>query len=806
VEGDSHDELIEYLNSIDSVTCLWNKRIHKLHEIDQRVLKVASLLGFKFDGFFLEEAVKLCSNHLQLPENTDVKSILYRASKQRVLRVDADTDTSQYTFMHDVVQTYLLNLWPRTNDAYHYAIGYVAKTKLNSKVMKNQDWLLFTSVFNLNQVRQMVVDDDDDGQDEMVKLILKASNCALFMNSFVTVTELSHNGLFWTNGGNWGTHYESTLSLTNNLIKAYQERGYMVECQKNVNLVIQNARCLEDKLEVYFSWINCLQSKGKYAAIIDFCVDHLEEIGEGVPRQPSKLQVIFEIIKTRNRLRRRSFSSILELPKMSDKRKILALRLLSAIILNSFFLQRRELLFLASLKSVRITLAYGSCEETAFTFACYGMLLAFLKNQEGAYRFGELANRLLDNCQLKDSISPATCVIAFSCLHWQQRGLDKLITVLLKGYRVGNQVGDIQWAILNGVTMIGVSFSCGRHLHELEDETRTFCFRMTAYDNYKDFLTLCYPLWQCILNLSVSSQNTENCELTGDIMNQGEMEVQYLETHNYTGLLILYGACLQVAFYFKDIELAFEMAEKLEKYSTLRGASFACNQVKFFSALTYIRLDRDKASHKYSRKVDKFIKDLKKTVAKGTVSCAPLLLLLQAERSSLRENKQGLKKKYDDAIASAQALNMVNFQALANECAGLVFLVCDPYLSDHYLTEALEYYFQWGAMRKVEQMETEYASLLSRSRPKVVTSISSSKGSTLSKRSKSETTNVDKGETAILPELDLGLQLEKRKGVLADFTDPQGLQFEKEKRIFADFADAEEEDNFFDSKNVSNNR
>jgi hypothetical protein len=112
-------------------------------------------------------------------------------------------------------------------------------------------------------------------------------------------------------------------------------------------------------------------------------------------------------------------------------------------------------------------------------------------------------------------------------------------------------------------------------------------------------------------------------------------------------------------------------------------------------------------------------------VNNGTVLCEPLVLLLEAEASSLQNNKNGLKKCYDDALASAEARDMVNIRALANECAGNVFLNNDDYLSDQYLSEA--YYFQWGAMGKVEQLETDHHSLHSKS--KVVTSVAASRGS-----------------------------------------------------------------------------
>jgi hypothetical protein len=130
---------------------------------------------------------------------------------------------------------------------------------------------------------------------------------------------------------------------------------------------------------------------------------------------------------------------------------------------------------------------------------------------------------------------------------------------------------------------------------------------------------------------------------------------------------------------------------------------------------------------KHKGALNKNIRDLKKIAHNGEVWCKPLVLLLEAELASLQSNKKGLKKAYDDAVASAGVVDLLNIRALANECAGIVFLNNDDYLSDQYLSEALECYYQWGAIGKVEQLEIDHKAL--QSRPKVVTSVSSSRGS-----------------------------------------------------------------------------
>eukprot|EP00548_Thalassiothrix_antarctica_P012458 CAMPEP_0194158614 /NCGR_PEP_ID=MMETSP0152-20130528/76959_1 /TAXON_ID=1049557 /ORGANISM="Thalassiothrix antarctica, Strain L6-D1" /LENGTH=564 /DNA_ID=CAMNT_0038868021 /DNA_START=1012 /DNA_END=2702 /DNA_ORIENTATION=- len=554
----------------------------------------------------------------------------------------------------------------------------------------------------------------------MIKLNLDASNCAMSKGCFSAMANFLQNALIWAGNKRWGEYYGYTLFITNQLAKAYEGMGCLDKCKKCFDMVFQNVRCLEDKFQTYFTWIRCLQGKGDYRAIIKFCLSKLEELGEKLRCKASKLQIRLALCNIQNQLRTMSDSSFLCLPEIQDEKTIATMRLLSAITLNSSILQKQDLLLMSILKSVQITITHGRCVETAFTLACYGMLCALVNNKKEAYRFGELGRKIENTYSSDVSVAPTICVVATFCLHWQE-GPHELRSILLQGFRDGYEVGDVQWSILNGVAMIAVSLACGRHLHELEEDTRIFCESMSIYNKQRDFLILCHPLWQGISNLMAGGHSKEDFELTGDVMNQGELEVYFLETHNCIGLEALYYARLQLACYFKAIHEALAMAEKLKRYSKLIDVSFTGNQIKFFSALAYIRYNREKSTQKYSNRIIRCIKELERIVDNGTVFCEPFLLLLKAEMSSLKVNKRGLKKKYDDAVASAQRLNMVNIQALANECAGGVFLWRDAYLSDHYLTEALEYYFQWGAMGKVEQMEKDHTSLLSR--PKVVTSV-----------------------------------------------------------------------------------
>lgn len=712
---------------LGTLLSLVQDKVHQLDSRTQHVLQVAACIGYSFNGNLLKEVIQadtsILSNECKSRSHAnDVDAILNLCIDQSMIEIGP---TGEFSFVHEMVHELFYNmLVEKRKEKIHYVVGMRIRARASKLESGNteMDSLTFTTMDHLNRARSILTKPDEMAK--ISKLNLKAATCAISKSAFVSAIDYLESALNWIGGGNWSSHYNLTLSITNEFAKAYYGIGDADACKKSVDLVAEKARCLEDKLEAYFTLIDSLAAQGKNEAVIEFCLPILQGLGEKFPRKLSKTQMSFEMMKTKRKLKGMSDSAILLIPEMRDAKKISIMGLIVAIGHHAYFLQQREMLFLATMRCIQLTLAHGRAGKTAYVFACYGMVHACMNNYKDAYRFGELAVKLTDITSEKGSMAQTVCIASCFCLHWE-RNLQELVEPLSRACQVGNECGDIEWAILSSVVLVSASLASGRHLFELEEETRTLCQDMSLYNNHEDTLRICLPLWQGVLNLL--SRGKEALTLTGDAMDQHELVEICSKTNNVAALSSVWYVRLQLACYFQSWNVALVMIENLEQSKHFQIGSFSFYHQKFFESLAYIALDRQNMSRKYQSKVAKTVKELKKMFNNGTVSCEPLVLLLEAEVASLQNNKNGLKKAYDEAVAAAEARDMSNIRALANECAGTVFLNYDDYLSDQYLSEALEYYFQWGAMGKVEQLETDHQSL--HSKPKVVTSVTSSRGS-----------------------------------------------------------------------------
>jgi predicted ATPase len=424
----------------------------------------------------------------------------------------------------------------------------------------------------------------------MAKCNLEAATGVMPQCAFLCAINNLKNALDWLGGGSWSAEYDLTRAINNTLAQAYFGFGESVKCENTADLIWENARYFDDKLEASFTLISSLSAQGKLEAVIELCVALLQGLGGKFPRKISKTQMSFEMMKTKRKLKGMGNSAIPLIPQMIDQKTIHTVRLMMEIEYHAFFLHQKEVWCMATLRALQLTLANGRAEKAPYIFASYGMLHAHLGNNKEAYRFGELAMKVTDITSEKSSMAQTTCKAALFCLHWE-RNLQELMEPLTRACHVGNACGDIEWAILNGATLISVSLACGWHLFEIEDEAHTMCQGVASYNGHENSLRICLPLWQCASNLSTRGNSA--LDLTGDAMNQEQLINICIKTRNHVALGTIWVTRLQLACYFQNWAVALEMIKKLDNAREFQaGGSFSSYFYKFFKSLTYIALDR----------------------------------------------------------------------------------------------------------------------------------------------------------------------------------------------------------------------
>merc|ERR1712232_51375 len=109
----------------------------------------------------------------------------------------------------------------------------------------------------------------------------------------------------------------------------------------------------------------------------------------------------------------------------------------------------------------------------------------------------------------------------------------------------------------------------------------------------------------------------------------------------------------------------------------------------------------------------KFHKIVKDWAKKGDPNCLHYDLLLDAEKAALKGKKDVAIESYQQAALQAGRSGFIHDQALANERLGDFSLdIGDVDEAKYRYNEAIKLYGEWGASRKVRQLEEEKLSLL----------------------------------------------------------------------------------------------
>ena len=96
----------------------------------------------------------------------------------------------------------------------------------------------------------------------------------------------------------------------------------------------QNARCFEDKLNVYTCLVRALAAATKYQEGIKLCLNILSQLGEVIPQNRTGDVFQSEVVKVQAALHGKSEGDLLALPAMTDPNKLAVMTFLNHAIIS----------------------------------------------------------------------------------------------------------------------------------------------------------------------------------------------------------------------------------------------------------------------------------------------------------------------------------------------------------------------------------------------------------------------------------------------------------------------------------------
>ncbi|MUH01793.1 AAA family ATPase [Scytonema sp. UIC 10036] len=675
------------------------------------VLKIAACIGNSFDLNTLAIASRRSPDEIAtallraLQEGLVIsQSKNYFLKDDEILKLKSQNlQQIYYKFGHDRVQQAAYLLIPEAQKQLtHLEIGQLLLTHIPQEEREKR---IFDIVNQLNYGWELLKNQTE--RDELAQLNLIAGRKALASTAYTAALKYFHFGKKLLAADSWLHLYDLTLALYESAAEAAYLTGNFAETSDLVEIVLQQAKTVLDKMKVYEIKIKNYQSQNKPLVAIKIALSALALLGINLPEQPSELDVRYRLEKMRANLTLQKIEELIDLPEMTDIEKQSAMRIFS-IITSSLFSTNIELLSLVVFKQVNLSIQYGNSLESAIAYINYGLILCGrLGEIDSGYRFGQLALNLLDKLKNQELKTKIIFYTNAWIKHWKEH-LKETLKNFLNAYTNGLETGDLQFAALSAYLYCNTLFSMGKELSQVQREIANYGEVLTQMKQ-KATLEKLQIYEYAVLKLTEVNEQDDNKKLILD---------RPIEINHKTASCQVYCSQLMLNYLFNNYVKALENAENAEKLLAGVTSTIVVPIFYFYDSLVRLAIycDRSKDEQKnLLKKVEANLEKMQAWAHHAPMNYLHKFDLVKAEQHRvLGENVQAMEY-YDKAIAEAKEHEFLNEEALANELAAKFYLAWGKEkIAKVYLTEAYYTYFHWGALAKVKDLENRYPHLLER--------------------------------------------------------------------------------------------
>ncbi|MEG4245811.1 AAA family ATPase [Microcoleus sp. MON2_D6] len=700
-------------NITDNVVEFMAEQIQTLSESAQKILRLAACIGNQFDLLTLsiinETSPKQTADELWNAIQAGL--ILPVGDDYKFLKTNREANDLKiiYKFAHDRIQqaTYSL-IPPDDKQAVHWKVGQLLLENTPPQVLQQK---IFDIVNQLNFGIEAI--DIELEKDKLAQLNLIAGKKAKASAAWKPAWNYLIIGINCLSADSWLCQYDLTLALYVETVEAAILSGHVQDMEKLADLVLQQATSLLDKVKVYEVKIQAYTAQNKPLEAIDTALSVLKLLGIRFPKKPTKLNILFELMKTKLSLVGKPVEKLIDLPVMTNPDKLAAMRILSSI-LSAAHLARPELLPLIAFKQVNLSIKYGNTSVSSCAYATYGLILSgeTVGDIETGYQFGKLAILLLDKFNTKELTARTIFIVNYFVKHWKEH-LRETLNPLQNAYSIALETGDLEYAAYSVCVYCYHSYVLGKELATVEAE-------MAMYSNTLSQLKQETSYYYNQLNrqvlLNLMGQAEDKCRLIGESYDETKMLPLHREANAQNLCRSVYFYKLFLCYLFQDYQQAIENAKSAEKYSD--SAVGTIPLYHFYNSLVYLAIysDAPKSEQKLIlQKVEVNQKNIKKWADFAPMTHLHKFYLVEAERYRvLGENARAIDY-YDRAIALAKEHEYLNEEALANELAAKFYLAWGKeQVARAYMTNAYYCYLRWGATAKMTDLKQQYPELLKR--------------------------------------------------------------------------------------------
>ncbi|MBD2561942.1 MULTISPECIES: trifunctional serine/threonine-protein kinase/ATP-binding protein/sensor histidine kinase [Nostoc] len=705
-----------------NVVELTARNIRKLSLETQQVLKLAACIGNTFnldvlaivkEASSLTTAAQLWSAlqaGLILPLNQDYKIPLAFSQEDSgsVTLTDFKVD---YKFLHDRVQQAAYSLIPdEQKKATHLKIGQLLLQNTTPEERKEN---IFALVNQLNYGTDLLISEIE--KYELAELNLIAGKRAKAATAHDSAIKYLQVGLGLLAEASWNSNYDLTLALHEEATEAAFLSGDFEGMQRFVEIVQNHAKTLLDKIKVYEVQIQAYVGQNRLLEAVSTGLQVLKLLGVEFPQKPNPSDIGQALLETAAILNGTQIEDLVDLPQMSDRYKLAAMKLLSSIFAAAY-IATPELLPLTVCKQVNLSVQYGNASISPFAYANYGLLLCGVVGDiDSGYQFGQLALTLVSKLNAQEIKAKTLLIVNTFIRPWKDH-LRETLEPFVSVYSSGLETGDLQYAAYGLLMYSYLAYFSGKELTFLE---REIAINRNAIYKIKQETALHYieTYWQAILNLLGKSENI--CCLKGKACDEQIKLPLHKQANDILGIAYVYWNKLLLSYWFENYSEAIENSAIAQKYLDIVIGLPIVPLFHFYDSLARLAVypnSPESEQQEIRDRVQANQEKMQKWAHHAPMNHLHKFYLVEAERHRVLGEKIEAIEMYDQAIALAKQNEYINEEALAYELAAKFYWSWGKEaIAQTYMTDAYYAYSHWGAIAKLKDLEARYPQLIVRS-------------------------------------------------------------------------------------------
>ncbi|MBT2324667.1 AAA family ATPase [Variovorax paradoxus] len=388
-------EAIKLAPLADDVVDLMTRNIQRLPSRSQYALTLAACIGNSFD----QRTLAIISEQ---PPAAVAEDLAQAAAEGLIVPAPHRSDDAQpaHAFLHDRVQQAAYAMIPdERKPMLHLRIGRLLLSRAMPQQMEQG---VFDIVQHLNRGRGSISDARE--RLEVARLDLTAGRKAKSSTAHDGALDFFQAGIELLGDEHWHSEYALCFTLHLEAAESLYLCGRFDAALRQYELLLQHAATDIDRARVHRLRSVQYEHTSRYAEALANSRAGLALFDVLLPDSTAGKEraLRHEMDLIASLLGERQIASLIDLPVMDDPQVLIVMSMLTDIWASAFILGDPTLARLISATMVRLSLAHGNIEESAYGYVTHAITVGPVRGDyQGAYEFGTLA--LAVNRRFEDS-------------------------------------------------------------------------------------------------------------------------------------------------------------------------------------------------------------------------------------------------------------------------------------------------------------------------------------------------------------------------------------------------------------------